>query len=167
MNIKNRTWIEQVADLDKDKSILEVGSFIVPSQEEAQCRKTIAPLAGKYIGLDLRPGPGVDIVADAKKMPFRDESFDIIICLDMLEHADWPRDVIRECFRVTKKGGGLFLASVFSFPIHDYPHDYWRFTPWCIKSLLEDAGYEVLECGGEEGTEESPMVSRGIGRRPT
>jgi SAM-dependent methyltransferase len=165
MNIDNRIWIEKKSVLNKDISFLEVGSFIVTGQESIQCRLTIAPKVKKFIGLDLRPGPGVDVVADAKNIPFEDKSFDIVVCLDTLEHIDWPRDVIQECFRVTKIDGFLFLASVFQFPIHEFPYDYWRFTPFCIKHLLEDAGYEVLEYEGIDGPQQSPMVSRGIGKR--
>jgi len=163
MHISNRNWIEKNAILNKNVSFLDVGSYIVDGQEQIQCRKTIASKVKKYIGLDAIPGHGVDIVSDAKKMPFEDCSFDIVSCLDTLEHVDWPREVVRECFRVTKVCGVLFLASVFRFPIHYYPNDYWRFTPACIKLLLEDAGYQVLEYGREEGTDEYPVITRGRG----
>ena len=66
MNINNRTWIEKKAILNRSVSFLEVGSFIVQGQENIQCRKTIEPLVKEYIGLDMRPGDGVDIVANAK-----------------------------------------------------------------------------------------------------
>lgn len=170
MDIHNRHWIEAVAPqyspFNKTKRLLEIGSWIAPGQEEIICRKTIGPLVKEYIGLDMREGPGVDVVADAKSMPFPDNDFDIIISTDCFEHVDWPRDITHEIYRVTKPGGVFYLTTVFDFEIHGYPNDYWRFTPECIKLLLEDAGYEVLMyegIGGQHG--KKPCIVRGIGRK--
>ena len=80
MDIHNRHWIEAVAKqyspLDKTKKLLEIGSWIAPGQENIICRKTIAPLVAEYVGLDMTPGPGVDVVADAKSIPFASHYFE-------------------------------------------------------------------------------------------
>lgn len=170
MDIHNRHWIEAVAPqyspFDKSKRLLEIGSWIAPGQEEIICRRTIAPLVGEYIGLDMTDGPGVDVVANAKAMPFPDNHFDIIISTDCYEHVDWPREVTHEAFRVLKPGGIFYLTSVFDFEIHGYPDDYWRFTPNCIKLLLQDAGFEVIMSDGVGGQHSKrPCIVRGIGRK--
>lgn len=170
MDEANRVWIEthpltEQALRDKAWDILDVGSFIVKGQENIQCRTTIGDRCKSYTGLDMRPGDGVDVVSDASRMPFENDKYDLTICLDMLEHAEWPQAVIREIFRVTKPGGYLFLATVFAFPIHDYPSDYWRFTPNCMKLLLEDAGFDVVDFHGCNDLL-LPGIVRGLGRKP-
>jgi SAM-dependent methyltransferase len=149
---------------NKDMKVLEIGSWTAPGQADIVCRRTIEPLVGEYVGLDMRPGPDVNVVSDAKCMPFADNEFHVILSSDCLEHVDWPRDVIREAYRVTKQGGLFYLTSVFDFEIHGYPDDYWRFTPNCIKQLLEDAGFKVLMYEGVGGVHSKrPCIVRGIG----
>lgn len=167
MDISNRNWILEsqfFANVGKSTSLLEVGSFIVEGQEDIQPRVMIQPMVGRYVGLDMRAGRGVDVVADASNMPFQAE-FDYVICLDTLEHAQWPRDCVREMFRVLKPGGCMFLATVFNFPIHDYPSDYWRFTPACMRLLAEDAGF-IVEENLDDKDQLQPGIVKVIGRKP-
>jgi len=51
------------------------------------------------------------MVADAQKLPFKDKSFDIVVCFDLLEHVKKPEKVLSEVNRVLRKGG-LFHAFV-------------------------------------------------------
>lgn len=168
MDVHNRGWIEHEAanrmPFNKEMRLLEIGSWTAPGQEEIICRKTIGPKVGEYVGLDMRAGPGVDVVSDAKLMPFPDNNFHVIITTDCLEHVDWPQKVIHEAFRVLKPGGLFYLTTVFDFEIHGYPSDYWRFTPECIRLLLEDAGFKVLMYEGVGGAHSKrPCIVRGIG----
>jgi SAM-dependent methyltransferase len=83
----------------------------------------------EYVGLDMRPGPNVDVVAPASAMPFADECFDAVVCVEMLEHDRDPFGSVREMTRVLRRGGTLALAVPgIGFPRHDYPSDYWRMT---------------------------------------
>lgn len=80
--------------------------------------------AKKFIGLDIVKS-SVDwankhwaknkrmkfIVGDAHKLPFKDETFDAVFCLEALEHVVNPVQVFKEFKRVMKKGGyGVFLV---------------------------------------------------------
>ena len=66
-----------------------------------------------------------------------DASLGTILCLDTLEHVEDPRAAVSELSRVLAPGGLLIMTSVFEFPIHGYPNDYWRFTPEGVRSLLK------------------------------
>jgi hypothetical protein len=46
---------------------------------------------------------------------------------------------------VLKKDGWLLLTTLFSFPRHSYPVDYWRFTPSCLEMLFKKAGFDDVE----------------------
>lgn len=168
MDVANRSWIELEASqrmpFNKEMRVLEIGSWTAPGQEAIICRNTIEPLVKEYVGLDMRHGPGVNVVSDAKAMPFPDNEFHVLISTDCLEHVDWPREVMHEAYRVTKQGGLFYLTTVFDFEIHGYPSDYWRYTPECIRQLFEDAGFKVLMYEGVGGQHSKrPCIVRGIG----
>jgi SAM-dependent methyltransferase len=88
-----------------------------------------------------------DIVADAHKLPFKDGEFDMILSTEMLEHVRDPFQVERELRRVMSRGGLLILSTRFVFPLHDIPHDYWRFTKYGLKELFKE--WEIVELQGE------------------
>ncbi len=64
----------------------------------------------EYIGIDIVPGPKVDIVMDAHNLEFEDNSFDLVLCMNMLEHDSDIHKTFSEAYRVLKPGG-LFLAT--------------------------------------------------------
>ena len=115
---------------------LDVGAFNVNG--------CIRDCFADYTGLDMRPGPNVDIVAMANAIPFPDDTFDVVTCLETLEHDPDPFGSIREMRRVLKPGGALVLTVPgIGFPRHDYPSDYWRMTEDGLRILLD--GMERIE----------------------
>ncbi len=67
------------------------------------------------VGLDIKPWPGVDVIGDAHQLPFEDEKFDNILCLEVLEHLHSPQTAVAEMRRVLKPGGHLILSTRFIF----------------------------------------------------
>ncbi len=124
-----------ISCLDKPKRILEVGSRQAVNQNDlADLRNLLTD--SKYIGLDMQEGPGVDIVASAEKIPFADKTFDLIFCLETLEHAERPWLVCAEIERVLKPNGIAIVSSQQNFPIHKHPSDYFRYTPFGMRALF-------------------------------
>jgi len=64
-----------------------------------------------WVNLDSHPLPGVDVVHDVTTAPwpFDENSFDEILCQNVLEHVDYPK-VLREIHRVLKPGGKVFAT---------------------------------------------------------
>jgi len=61
--------------------------------------------------VDCRPGPGVNLVADARQLPFQTGFFDCVVSTEALEHAkDW-RAVLREMLRLVKTGGLVAMTA--------------------------------------------------------
>jgi len=116
--------------------------------------KPFAPLfAGRvrrYWGSDLAAsrylaGARPDAFATAEAQPFRAASFDTVLGLSMLTYLPEPLRMIVEAYRVLKPGGVLILEFTQMVPLHDAPHDYFRFTRFGAEFLLERAGFEQLE----------------------
>ena len=102
-----------------------------------------AALFPRRVGLDIRRGAGVRIIGDAQALGIADASFPVVLCTEVLEHLPEPQRAIDEMYRVLEPGGTLLLTTRFLFPIHDAPHDYFRFTKYGLRHLLRR--FELLE----------------------
>ncbi len=104
----------------------------------------------RYLGVDLPAsrflgGRPPDAYARAERLPLRDRSVDTVLGLSMLTYLPEPIEMLAEAQRVLKPGGMLLLEFTQMAPLHDEPHDYFRFTRYGAAHLLERAGFEPLE----------------------
>src|SRR5262249_36893368 len=116
--------------------ILEIGSFQVEGQEQISNLRPMFP-EKNYVGVDVRPGPGVDCVADVESLPQPDASVGTVIAMNTFEHVPRFWRGFEEIHRVLRADGALLLSCPFYFRIHKHPADYWRFTPEAVDLLLE------------------------------
>lgn len=75
----------------------------------------------------------------------KEESYDAVICLNVLEHVFNFQNVINESFRILKPGGKFIGATPFLFNIHGSPDDYFRYTESALKKIFKDAGFRDIE----------------------
>lgn len=99
------------------------------------------------INLDIGAFEGVNIVADGKNLPFKNNSFDLVIIESVLEHIDEPEKVIEESARVLKKGGRIHISIPFVFGFHGSPNDFNRYTLVGLVKRLKNNGFEIEEAG--------------------
>jgi len=104
----------------------------------------------RYLGVDLRASRFLgdrppDAYARGEELPFRAGSMDTVLSLSVLTYLPEPGRLIAEAHRVLKPGGTLLLEFTQMVPLHDEPHDYFRFTRYGAAHLLERAGFEPLE----------------------
>lgn len=101
------------------------------------------------ISVDINSRPFVDIRADGHSLPFRNETFDFVVCTSVLEHVPHPKQFVAEALRVTKPGGHLWFEVPFLYHFHTAgdadPHDYWRWTANGARRLF--AGVQIVETG--------------------
>jgi len=110
----------------------------------------------RYVAIDRGVGDGawdygrLDATSDLERVPFAGASFDLVLCTETLEHLARPARVLAELRRVLAPGGTLALTVPFLHPVHQAPHDYYRYTPYGLRHLLGEAGFEVesLEAAG-------------------
>ena len=102
----------------------------IGSQNVNGSLKDVCPAEAEYIGVDFCPGNGVDIIlTDPYKLPFDDESVDVIVCSSVFEHSQFFWVIFLEIMRVLKPTGLLYLNVPSNGYIHRYPVDCWRFYP--------------------------------------
>ena len=92
-----------------------------------------------------------DHVCDLAAIPVEDARFDHVICTQVLEHLPEPGRVLEELSRVLKPGGTLWLSAPLFYAEHERPYDFFRYTRYGLRRLLESAGFEVLEIAWLEG----------------
>lgn len=103
----------------------------------------------RYVGVDLAVGDAgwdyhaLDALGSLIELPFRNGTFDAVMCAQVLEHVPEPRRVLQEIARVLKPGGRLFLTAPQSWHQHQKPHDYYRYTSFGLRYLFEQAGLQV------------------------
>ena len=137
---------EQLREDDvRAKRVLEVGALDV----NGSCRAWLETLEpASYVGVDLVLGPGVDELCAAERLAekFGEQSFDLVVATELLEHVhDW-RGAIHAMKAVLRPGGALLLTTRSpGFPYHGAPLDFWRFEPAHLEAMFADFDVEALE----------------------
>ena len=107
------------------QSIVDIGA-----QDVDGSLRSVAPPGCRYTGVDFAEGKGVDVVLeDPYVFPFADETFDVAVCSNCLEHSEFFWVTFMEILRILKPSGLLFMTVPANAAVHRYPVDCWRFYP--------------------------------------
>lgn len=102
-----------------------------------------------------------NIISYAETLPFASYSFDMVLCTEVLEHCQQPFQAMQEFARVLKPCGHLLLSVPFIYPVHEVPHDYWRFTAHGLEAMCQTAGLTLLYIHPKSGIG-AALMSLGI-----
>lgn len=102
-----------------------------------------------YVGTDYQEGEGVDMILDLHNIALNNNIIGTAICVDTLEHTEYPHKALQEICRTMQYDGYVIIASVMNFHIHNKP-DYWRFTTDGFNSLLKPFKNTYVIAIGEE-----------------
>lgn len=118
-----------------------------------------SPHTISYTGIDiphsLHKKDAVDIFANAHQLPFKKDTFDTVLCLEILEHVKQPLEVLKEINRVLKPGCVLILSAPQNYWLHKDPKDFYRFTQQGLIELAkEQTGFTINYIHSLGGTRE-------------
>ena len=102
------------------------------------------PEGVKRVVIDINAVHRPHILADVASMPVKSNSVDCVKCTELLEHVEYPEDVLEEISRVLKPGGALILSVPFLSGIHADPYDFQRFTEEKLRRILDRAHLNII-----------------------
>lgn len=105
--------------------------------------------------LNIESGDEIDFVANAENLEniFSPESFDVVLCLSVLEHTENPQKVVDNIRNILNKNGIAIISAPFIIPLHETPNDFWRFTKYGLIKLFED--FELVEINDDANSLEA------------
>lgn len=134
-----RQYIERHTNKLGD-DVLEVGSRMTDENCWWIINRDLAK--GRWTGIDMQEGHGVDRVVDIHNPPAEWHGrFSGVLCSEVLEHVARPWLALPKLREMMRPDGWIVVTTLTSFPIHGFPDDFYRYTPSGLKLLLEDAGF--------------------------
>ena len=137
-------FVENVAtSLPTGSSILDAGAG------ESIYKKLFSHC--NYKAIDLAVGESrwnygnLDYVGFLHEMPIENEMFDAVLCTQVLEHLEWPRESVKEMHRVIKPGGKLYMTVPMAQNEHQVPYDFFRYTSYGLESICKHAGFNNIK----------------------
>ena len=116
-----REKLERVRPISSDSRVLEVGSgahglvFYFGTTRGVGCD----PLACDYAALfPAWQGRALTVAAAGERLPFADASFDVVLCDNVVDHAEGPSEIARELSRVLAPGGLLYFTVNFHHAVY-------------------------------------------------
>lgn len=134
-------YSEQVPMLNQADKVLDLGGV---RRESMPGSFNVLRFDLDVVCFNILPDANPNVLGIAEALPFRDHSFDTVICSEVLEHVRDPRVVLAEIARVTKSNGRLLATVPFLYHIHACPYDYGRYTDFFWRDALHNASF-VLE----------------------
>lgn len=127
-----RDKLEAVCPIPDSARVLEVGSGahgLIFYFEGAELIG-VDPLADHYRTLfPAWQGRATTIAARGEALPFEDASFDVVLCDNVVDHAESPRRIVEEIARVLAPGGLLYFTVNVHHPLYHWAasaHAAWR-----------------------------------------
>jgi SAM-dependent methyltransferase len=137
---------DDISSNSKIISLIDVGCGTMPY-------KILAEKYGiLYFGAEIGNNNNVDIQIDKNNsIVCPDNSFDLVLSSQVLEHVLNYETYLQECFRVLKDDGKLLISTHGYWIYHPDPNDYWRWTNEGLRIVLERNGYIIEQFTGIMG----------------
>jgi SAM-dependent methyltransferase len=106
----------------------------------------------QYVAVDLPENPKADFFVSENNYTTLHSNFaDVVLSTQVLEHSSNPMKYLRECYRILKPGGLIFLSTHGYWIYHPDPADFWRWTRSGLTKIIEESGFQVVESQGIMG----------------
>lgn len=144
-------WVKRAVELYEinnhaPKVAIELGAYNVNGSV-----RDLFPTVERWIGVDVRPGPDVDVVMPAEEF-VPNEPVDLVVCTEVLEHTPNWRAIVYQSFYMLREGGELIVTA--AGPTRA-PHGcnggnvgaeyYWNINEDDLAEAFKDAGFVHCE----------------------
>lgn len=150
------SWLKNIVDnvirkyVDSDsckKRLIDYGCGDVPYIQLFEGK------VAKYVSCDIDINPRAEVkITKEGKVPLPDESFDIVLSIQVLEHVDDVTTYLAEANRLLEKDGLLLLSTHGQWIWHPCPKDLWRWTREGLSCVIANSGFNIIETMWAEGT---------------
>ena len=130
----NNRCLKKFACEVRNKKILELGSG-KKSQEMKYSYKGFFDNSNDFVQSDINKEYEHKVI-DATKIDYQNK-FDIILCMNVLEHVFDFHKAIDNIYKALVSGGVAIITVPIFYPLHAEPNDYWRFTEYSLRKLLK------------------------------
>jgi SAM-dependent methyltransferase len=167
-----RVWLNR--ELTAFSAGLPTGTMVLDAGSGNQIYKPIFAHC-EYESADFekvdKPYAKSAYTCDLRSIPVEDGRFGAVVFTQVMEHLPEPAAVLRELHRVLKPGGTLFYTGPFWYEEHEQPYDFYRYTQFGVKHLMEGAGFKVRELRWLDGymasvAHQLRRMSRALPRTP-
>lgn len=148
-------WVrKQLLSIPRGQSILDAGAGELKYKKYCKHLKYVSQDFGEYKGKKATAGLNpkswdtskVDIISDILNIPVKNNSFDNVLCSEVLEHIPYPELAIKELSRVLKKGGKLILTAPFCAQTHFAPYFYHTgFSRYWYQEILKKYNLKIVK----------------------
>ena len=129
--------ISKLTNTDKNKNILDAGAG-----GKQPYKKYFKHL--NYESTDFTYNKNHAFICSLEDIPKPNNSYDYILCTQVLEHISNPQQAINELYRILNKGGLLFLTAPQGWGLHLKPYHYFNFTRYGLKHLFKNTGFSYM-----------------------
>jgi SAM-dependent methyltransferase len=161
-------WVAQAADsVPRGSLVLDAGAGEAPYRE---MWRHVEYETADFAQVN-RPYTNLTYECDLSAVPVEANRYDLVLMSQVLEHIPEPAIVLGEMARIVKPGGHLWVSCPLFYAEHEQPYDFYRYTQFALRRLVENAGLEVEQIDWLEGffgtmSYQAHIVASSLPRKP-
>ena len=138
-----RYWLDKfLSESDFNGKVLDVGG--IKKGKRGEFRPPMSNVdSWEYLNISDDTLP--DYLCSSEAIPTHDNTFDVVLIAEIIEHLECPEKTLKESLRVLKAGGKLIATIPFLYPVHADPFDFQRWTPEKITMEFDKVGFDEVK----------------------
>jgi SAM-dependent methyltransferase len=139
---RSSQWVRKAAAVGKSKSfrVLDAGAGRAPYRHLFD---HVTYETADFVQVSRKKYTDINHVCDLTNIPVPDETYDLVLSTQVLQHVPDPVAMLREFHRVLKPGGQAWLSAPLFYAEHGKPFDFHRYTQFAWRRMAAESGFRV------------------------